>query len=167
MSPTGGITKIILILYVNDLLLLGEDQSKIADIKWQLGDLYHMKDIGPASSYLGIRITRDCKSRSIWIDQQVYIENTMKRFGLQDANNTKTLLPVAIHLEKYDGTASTETKTLFQQIIRTLIYATIGIRPDITFTATWLSWYNNNPLDLWQICKTCVEISPRHKRPPH
>ena len=28
----GGITKIILILYVNDLLLFGEDQSEIADI---------------------------------------------------------------------------------------------------------------------------------------
>ena len=55
----GGITKIILILYVNDLLLLGEDQSEIADIKFQLGDLYHMKHLGPTSSYLGIWITRD------------------------------------------------------------------------------------------------------------
>ena len=46
--------KINLILYVDDLLLLGEDQSEIADIKHQLGDLYHMKDLGPTSSYLGI-----------------------------------------------------------------------------------------------------------------
>ena len=44
----------ILILYVNDLLLLGEDLSKIHKIKQQLGKLYHMKDLGPASSYLGI-----------------------------------------------------------------------------------------------------------------
>ena len=49
----------ILILYVNDLLLLGEDLSKIEDIKHQLGKLYQMKDLGPTSSYLGIRITRD------------------------------------------------------------------------------------------------------------
>ena len=45
---------VILILYVNDLLLLGEDLSKINDIKRQLGKLYQMKDLGPASSYLGI-----------------------------------------------------------------------------------------------------------------
>ena len=89
-SPTGGKTKIILILYVNDSLLLGEDQSEITDIKHKLGDLYHMKDLGPTSSYLGINITRDCKNRSIWIDQQVYIENTIKRFRLQDANNKNT-----------------------------------------------------------------------------
>ena len=42
------------ILYVDDLLLLGEDFSKIQDIKRQLGKLYEMKDLGPASSYLGI-----------------------------------------------------------------------------------------------------------------
>ena len=47
-------TEIILILYVDDLLLLGEDLSKIEDIKCQLGKLYQMKDLGPASSYLGI-----------------------------------------------------------------------------------------------------------------
>ena len=45
---------VILILYVDDLLLLGEDLSKIQDIKHQLGKLYRMKDLRPASSYLGI-----------------------------------------------------------------------------------------------------------------
>ena len=143
----GENTKIILILHVDNLLLLGEDQSEITDVKHQLGNLYHMKDLGPASSYLGVQITRDCKSRSIWIDQQAYIKNALKRFGLNDANNMKTPLPMAIHLEKYNGTATTENKTLFQQMIGTLIYAAIGTRPDIAFTATWLSWYNNNPLD--------------------
>ena len=49
----------ILILYVDNLLLLGEDLSKIEDVKCQLGKLYQMKDLGPASSYLGIQITRD------------------------------------------------------------------------------------------------------------
>ena len=60
----------ILILYVDNLLLLGEDLFKIEDVKRQLGKLYQMKDLGPASSYLGIRITRDRNSRAIWIDQQ-------------------------------------------------------------------------------------------------
>ena len=55
----GGNTEMILILYVDDLLLLGEDLHKIEDVKCQLGKLYQMKDLGPASSYLGIRITRN------------------------------------------------------------------------------------------------------------
>ena len=40
-------------------IILGEDLSKIEDIKCQLGKLYQMKDLGPASSYLGIQITRE------------------------------------------------------------------------------------------------------------
>ena len=104
----------ILILYVNDLLLLGQDLSKIEDVKCQLGTLYQMKDLRPASSYLGIRITRDCKKRIIWIDQQVYIENALKRLEPQDANNTKTLLPAGIHLEKSEEPVALDTKTYYQ-----------------------------------------------------
>ena len=86
-------------------------------------------------------ITRDHRHQIIWINQQVYIENMLKRFGLQDANNTKTLLPASFHLEKSEDLATTETKTYYQQMIGTLIYAAIRTRPDIAFTATCLSQY--------------------------
>ena len=135
----------ILIVYVDNLLLLGEDVSKIEDIKRQLGKLYQMRDLGPASSYLGIHITRDPNTQAIWIDQQAYIENTLRRFKLFNANSTNTLLPAGIHLEKSKEPVSLDTKIYYQQIIRTLIYATIGTRPDITFAATRLPQFNNNP----------------------
>ena len=110
---------VILILYVDDLLLLGEDLSKINDIKRQLGKLYQMKDLRPASSNLGIQITRDRNTRAIWIDQQAYIENGLKRFKLLDANSTNTPLPAGIHLEKSKEPVALDTKTYYQQIIRT------------------------------------------------
>ena len=129
----------IFILYVDDLLLLGEDLSKIEDVKNQLGKLYQMKDLRSASPYLGIQITRDQNIQAICINQQVYIENTLKRFELLDANSTNTPLPAGIHLEKSEEPVALNTKTYYQQIIRTLIYATIGTRCDITFTAMGLS----------------------------
>ena len=95
---------------------------------------------------LGIRITRDQNTQAIWIDQQVYIENALKRFELQDANNTKTPLPAGIHLEKSKKPVPLNTKTYYQQIIRTLIYVAIGTRPNITFVAMRLSQFNNNPM---------------------
>ena len=101
----------ILILYVDDLLLLGEDLSKFGDIKHQLGKLYQIKDFGPTSSYLGFQITRDQNTQVIWIDQQVYIENIPKRFKLQDAKSTKTPLPTGIHLEKSEEPVALDTKT--------------------------------------------------------
>ena len=65
----------------------------------------------------------------------MYIENALKRFKLHDANNTKTPLPAGVHLEKSEILVTTESKTYYQQMIRTLIYATIGTRPDIAFAA--------------------------------
>ena len=104
-----------------------------------------MKDLRSASSYLGIRITRDQNTWTIWINQQVYIENTLKRFKLLDANSTNTPLPAGIHLEKSEEPVALDTKTYYQQIIGTLIYAAIGTWPDIAFAATRLSQFNNNP----------------------
>ena len=98
-----------------------------------------MKNLRPASSYLGIQITRDQNTQAIWIDQQAYIENALKRFELLDANNANTSLPAGIHLEKSEEPAALDTKTYYQQKIGTLIYATIGTRPDITFAAMRLS----------------------------
>ena len=103
-----------------------------------------MKNLKPASSYLGIQITRDWNTWAIWINQKAYIENALKRFKLLDANSTNTPLPAGIHLEKSKEPVALNTKTYYQQIIRTLIYATIGTRPDIAFAAMRLSRFNNN-----------------------
>ena len=54
-----GDHEIILILYVDDLLIMGNSQPMIHSIKKQLMATYQMKDLGAATSYLGIRITRD------------------------------------------------------------------------------------------------------------
>ena len=53
--------EIILILYVDDLLIMGNNQPMIHSIKKQLMAAYQMKDLGAATSYLGIKITRDHK----------------------------------------------------------------------------------------------------------
>ena len=76
----------------------------------------------------------------------MYIENTLKRFELLDANSTNTPLPSGIHLEKSEELVALDTKTYYQQIIGTLIYTEMGTRPDITFAATRLSRFNNNTM---------------------
>ena len=88
-----GDHEIILILYVDDLLIMRNSQPMIHSIKTQLKAVYQMKDLGAATSYLGIRITRDWKHRSIWIDQEDYIWNALKYLNLLNANDTRTPLP--------------------------------------------------------------------------
>ena len=48
-------------------------------------------------------------------------------------------------MEKSEEPVALDTKTYYQQIIGTLIYAAIGTRPNIAFVAMRLSQFNNNP----------------------
>ena len=50
-------------------------------------------------------------------------------------------------MEKSKEPVALDTKTYYQQIIGTLIYAAISTRPDIAFVAMRLSRFNNNPTE--------------------
>src|SRR5437016_5876161 len=51
--------KIAVIIYVDDLLLIGSDIEKIRDLKRRLGERFDMKDLGPAACFLGMQIDRN------------------------------------------------------------------------------------------------------------
>ena len=119
----------------------------INKIKKKLGEAYHMKDLGAAQSYLGIRITRDRAHQHIWIDQEAYINSALSQFHLMNANDTKTPLPAGVHLIKSETSSSTNLRTKYQQLIGTLLYAELGTRPDIAFAVTQLSQFNSDPTE--------------------
>ncbi|KAL9253449.1 Retrovirus-related Pol polyprotein from transposon TNT 1-94-like protein [Drosera capensis] len=54
---------IILLLYVDDMLIVEKDISRINTLKKQLGQSFAMKNMGPAKQILGIRIMRDRKEK--------------------------------------------------------------------------------------------------------
>ena len=61
-----GNIDIVIILYVDNILIMGNDKPLITKIKKSLSSQeFKMKDLGPAESYLGMQITRDCK-RTEW-----------------------------------------------------------------------------------------------------
>ena len=47
---------VILILYVNDMLLVGRQMAKISTLKSKMAKVFDMKDMGEASHILGMRI---------------------------------------------------------------------------------------------------------------
>ena len=48
---------IIFLLYVDDMLIIGRDTSKIDKLKKELSKSFEMKDLGFASQILGIKIS--------------------------------------------------------------------------------------------------------------
>ena len=50
---------IYLVLYVEDMLLVGSDKEIIEDLKTQLSSKFNMKDLGAANYILGIEFKRE------------------------------------------------------------------------------------------------------------
>ena len=56
-----NIRYIILLLYVDDMLVVGYNMQDINVLKRKLAKSFAMKDLGAAKQILGMRITRDTK----------------------------------------------------------------------------------------------------------
>jgi Reverse transcriptase (RNA-dependent DNA polymerase)/Integrase core domain/gag-polypeptide of LTR copia-type/GAG-pre-integrase domain len=138
---------LIIILYVDDITILGDSLKSVNEVKSQLSKRYEMTDLGEIESYLGVRVKRDRSIKRLEIDQSRYVLEIVNRFGLSDAHSTPTPLPAGADkdLRKYDGQATTAEIKLFQQMIGSLLYVQIGTRPDIAFAVSRLSQYASNP----------------------
>lgn len=95
------------------------------NIKKRLSESFKMKDIGEAHYILGMRITRDRENGKLWIDQELYIKNVLKKFNMQNCNSVSTPLDVNQKLTK-DMCSSKESETCnvpYQEAVGSLTYA--------------------------------------------
>jgi hypothetical protein len=60
-------------LYVDDMLLIGNNMDAINDLKKKLSSKFNMKDIGATNFIPGIEIKRDQAARKIRLNQMKYI----------------------------------------------------------------------------------------------
>jgi hypothetical protein len=143
----GGDGFLIIILYVDDITLLGSSLDKVKHTKAALSSRYEMSDLGEMESYLGVRIVRNRSDRLLEIDQAGYIVEILERFGMTDASPHNTPLPAGadVHLVKYTGNASQSDILHYQRLIGSLMYVQIGTRPDIAFAVSRLAQYAANP----------------------
>jgi hypothetical protein len=73
---------IILLLYVDDMLVVGSNMQDINVLKIKLVNSFAMKDLGVAKKILGMRITRDKKNHKLIFSQGEYIEKVLESFRM-------------------------------------------------------------------------------------
>ncbi|KAJ8485617.1 hypothetical protein OPV22_018102 [Ensete ventricosum] len=141
---------IILLIYVDDIIILGKDMSMIDRLKKDLSESFAMKDMGPAKQILGMQISRDIRKRKIWLSQEKYIENVLDRFSM---GNTKPVdSPLAGHFKlcSYQSPSSDEEKEKMQKVpnasaVGSLMYAMVCMMPDIAYAVDVTSRFFTNP----------------------
>ena len=93
MKKFDGVDFLILLLYVDDMLIVGRDPKKIGCLKKTLNKLFTMKDMGPAKQILGMHIVQDWTKKLLCLSQEKYVRKVLQRFSMSDAKPVGSTLP--------------------------------------------------------------------------
>ena len=80
----SGSSVAFLILYVDDILLIGNDVEFLDSIKGYLNKSFSVKD-GEAAYILGIKIYRDRSRLLIGLSQSTYLDKVLKKFKMDQS----------------------------------------------------------------------------------
>ncbi|GJU86906.1 retrotransposon protein, putative, ty1-copia subclass [Tanacetum coccineum] len=95
-----------LILYVDDILIMGNNIPMLQDVKSYLGRCFAIKDIGEVAYILGIKIYRDRSKQLIGLCQSAYIEKIFKRFFMENSKHGSIPMQEKLKLNKSQGAST-------------------------------------------------------------
>lgn len=141
---------LIIAIYVDDILIFSNSEELEEKVKNALKCDFKMKDIGEASSILGVRITRDKTRNTISLDQTAYINRILSKFNMQNCKPVKSPLENGQKISKELCPKEEEIqlamkKIPYRQAIGSLLFLAMISRPDISFAVNLLSRYCENP----------------------
>ena len=76
---------IILLLYVDEMLIVGACIQEINKLKMELSKEFAMEDLRPTKRILGIRTTRDKMHSLLKLSQEEYLNKVLIRFNMDEA----------------------------------------------------------------------------------
>ena len=146
-SLESGSARLLLCFHVDDILVASNHQEALDDFKRQLLQRFDAKDLGPVSTFLGIKVVRDYSLCTISLSQTQLIEDFLARHGLSDCNPTKTPLSPGCKLLASDSPEIPDPVLgrQYRDICGSLSYLALWTRPDLAFTAQALACHMLNP----------------------
>lgn len=130
-----GDERLIIGVYVDDLLVTGTSVSVIEDFKKKMGERFEMSDMGRLSYYLGIEVAQG--SGFVELKQTAYAKKILEKAGMVDCNPTNFPMDPKECLTKDEG-GKTVDATQFKSMIGGLRYL-VHTRPDIAYSVGMVS----------------------------
>lgn len=88
-------------LYVDDLLVTGNNADQIREFKQQMMKGFQMTDLGLMAYFLGMKITQD--QGDVFICQMKYAREIRKKFHMEDCKGMSTPMILRENMSKEDG----------------------------------------------------------------
>jgi transposase InsO family protein len=146
-----------LLVYVDDILIAGDDTTTVNAIKQKLLKSFQGRDLGEITSFLGINISRDRAKKELKIDQKGMIKDIIEEFGMEDAKPRSTPMSTSLKLTKNEGETLDKEKYPYGTLVGKLMFLAVATRPDLAYTVGALTRFMANPTIVhWQVAKDVV-----------
>jgi hypothetical protein len=140
-SKEIGSDCVIICLYVDDMLILGNNLSVVVKTKEFLSSQFEMKDLGEADVILGVKVIRT--PNGISLSQAHYVEKVLKKFNCFDAVPARTPYDPSMPLCKNMGKSVSQEE--YAKILGSVMFLMNCTRPDIAYAVSRLSRYTHSP----------------------
>ncbi|KAJ4754029.1 Retroelement pol polyprotein-like [Rhynchospora pubera] len=132
-----------ILIYVDDLVIAGNDSEVICDFKKYMSTMFHMKDLGTLKYFLGIEIARG--TDGVFLSQRKYALDLLAECGLLAAKPSCTPIEQNHRLAECQSEKLKDPET-YRRLIGKLIYLTIT-RPELSFSVHTLAQFMGEPLE--------------------
>ena len=136
-----GTVQLNVLIYVDDLIIFGNDISAVQKFKNYMSRCFHMKDLGKLKFFLGIEVARN--SDGIFLCQCKYAFDVISEVGLLGSKPAKTPLEQnhKLALTKSDDV---DNPAQYRCLVGRLIYLTITI-PELSYCVHILAQFIQQP----------------------
>jgi hypothetical protein len=158
-----------LVLYVDDILLIGNDVQMLNSVKEYLNSKFSMKDMGEAAYVLGIKIYRYRSRLILALTQSTYLDKVLKRFRMEDSKKGSLPIMKGVSLSVTQCPATEKERSVMSNIpydssIGSIMYAMISTRPDVVLALSLMTRYQSNPcMSHWSAVKNILKFLRRTK----
>jgi len=132
---------VIIVIYVDDLIITGNNDADIFDLKNLLKQKFEMKDLGEFRYFLDIEVIQSPKR--IWLLQRQYALNKLSEYGMTGCKPISIPLEQNVKLKPNEGNL-VENTTMYRCIGGSLIYMTIT-RLDLNYVIGMVNQFMQTP----------------------
>jgi hypothetical protein len=154
----AGRQAIYVLVWVDDILVAGLDREEIAAVKELLGAVFDVRDLGEATYFLGMEVTRDREAKTLKLTQKKLTGELLARYRMEATKGKSVPINPGEKLVR-DGEPLNRERFLYSELVGSLLYLSVCTRPDIAQAVEVLAWYMSAPTEAhWRVALGVVRF---------
>ncbi|GKA96093.1 putative RNA-directed DNA polymerase [Tanacetum coccineum] len=137
----AGSIMVVILIYVDDVIITGNNLTKIQETKKQLDDEFNIKDLGLLKYFLGVEVAKT--KDGLVLSQRKYTLDILENSGKMRCKPSAFPIEQGLKLDKGESESRVHASQ-YRRLIGRLLYLQ-ATRPDITYSVNILSQFVADP----------------------